>query len=507
MLEGSVGKGEQILIAQMWKDLAARAALPRSLDEVGFRTFSQFDEDGILLYIFSVIGITNRLAIEMAAGVGYESNTANLIVNHNFCALLFEGNPETASQCRRFYQDHRDTQWNVPVEVDQSWLTAENINQLIDAHGFSGEIDLFSLDVDGMDYWLLKNLTVVQPRVIVLEYNAIFESHVAMAAAYEPDFVAGEGRADGASLAAFDHLCKKMGYRLIGCNRNFLNAFYVQEKLAKDVFPEVSIEDCLRSNRYPWWKKGGTAYETWMRSRGNFPNWVEIPIDVEEESKTVTADSLPKIPVLPDHDEPRTPQEIEVLITKIRRQIRERNMGEERSSPRDTARDYQFGERLDFGSNGKGHQYLGTGWHVAEAAFTWSDSLHASLHFCLPVSKADLLLEITASGYTNSKINHQDVIIEINGIECCRLAISKKYTFSIIVPKSVHSLYEYLVVRFTCPNRASPSHFKKGTDPRVLGIALHSLAIRENEIHPVTRESKLESSKTNARNGFDQVKR
>ena len=63
VLAGTVAKGDQILIAQMWKDLAAKSALPRDLNEVGFRAFSQFDEDGILLYLLSVIGITNRLAI------------------------------------------------------------------------------------------------------------------------------------------------------------------------------------------------------------------------------------------------------------------------------------------------------------------------------------------------------------------------------------------------------------------------------------------------------------
>jgi hypothetical protein len=275
-LAGSVGKGDQILIAQMWKDLAAKSALPQSLDDVGFRSFSQFDEDGILLYLLSVIGIKNRRAIEMAAGVGYESNTANLIINHNFCALLFEGDQETAVQCRQFYANYQDTHWNTPVAVDGTWLKAENINQVIGAHGFSGEIDLFSLDVDGMDYWLLESLSVVQPRIIVLEYNGIFGADAAVTAAYEPEYAYREGHACGASLAAFDKLCKRKGYRLVGCNRNCLNAFYIQEQLAKNVFPEVRVEDCLLSSRYPWWKKGGASHDGWMQQYGNLPNWQAV---------------------------------------------------------------------------------------------------------------------------------------------------------------------------------------------------------------------------------------
>ncbi len=508
MLESSVGKGDQILIAQMWKELAARSALPRSLNEVGFRTFSQFDEDGILLYIFSVIGATNRHAIEMAAGVGYESNTANLIINHNFCGLLFEGDQETASQCAQFYRDHRDTTWNMPVQVHPTWLNAENVNREIEARGFSGEIDLVSLDVDGMDYWLLKSLSVVQPRVIVLEYNAIFESHVAMTAAYEPEFRAGEGRAGGASLAAFDDLCKKKGYRLIGCNRNCLNAFYVKERLAKNVFPEVRVEDCLLSSRYPWWKKGGVAFETWMRGDGSLPNWEKLSLDEETaDDKPVIGDSPSEIAPSSGSKDDELSQAVEGLITKIRSQIRKRDFDSKCASPENAATDYQFGERLDFGLNGNGRKHLGIGWHVSETAFTWTDALHAFLHFSPPVSKGDMILEFTAGGYTNSKIKHQDVTVTINGIQCGRVPISEKYTFSILVPRSACEANPQLQVRFSCPNSASPSHFKKGADRRMLGIALHSLVIRENDIQPAIQESKPEPSNALARNGYDQMKR
>jgi len=282
-----VGKGDQLLIAQMWRDLAAKPAfpqslfaakrtLPQTLDQAGFRAFSQFDEDGILLYIFALIGTTNRRAIEMAAGVGYESNTANLIVNHNFTGLLFEGNPDAAWLCEQFYAKYQDTHWNTPVVVDRTWLKCENINEVISKHGFAGEIDLFSLDVDGMDYWLLESLSAVQPRVIVVEYNGIFTADVAMTAAYEPNYSYQEGRASGATLAAFDKLCDRKGYRLVGCNRNCLNAFYVRKDLAPDLFPAVKVQDCLLSARYPWWQEKGSSYKAWMERNAHFPNWQTV---------------------------------------------------------------------------------------------------------------------------------------------------------------------------------------------------------------------------------------
>jgi hypothetical protein len=71
-----------------WK-LGAPGVLNHSeLIESGFRVFSQNDEDGILLRLFSHIGHTNRYVIEIGSNcsgsdVGIPENlSTNLIVNH-----------------------------------------------------------------------------------------------------------------------------------------------------------------------------------------------------------------------------------------------------------------------------------------------------------------------------------------------------------------------------------------------------------------------------------------
>jgi hypothetical protein len=55
-----------------------------SMKDVGFRKYSQFEEDGILLYIFSLIPPINRTCVEICAGKGSECNTANLMINHGW---------------------------------------------------------------------------------------------------------------------------------------------------------------------------------------------------------------------------------------------------------------------------------------------------------------------------------------------------------------------------------------------------------------------------------------
>jgi DNA-binding NtrC family response regulator len=40
------------------------------------------------------------------------------------------------------------------VEIRQAFVTAENVNGLVQDAGFSGELGVLSIDVDGVDYWL-----------------------------------------------------------------------------------------------------------------------------------------------------------------------------------------------------------------------------------------------------------------------------------------------------------------------------------------------------------------
>ncbi len=60
-----------------------------------------------------------------------------------------------------------------PPKLVHAWITTENINALLQAQGVVGEIDLLSLDMDGVDYWVWKAIKCITPRVVVLEYNPV----------------------------------------------------------------------------------------------------------------------------------------------------------------------------------------------------------------------------------------------------------------------------------------------------------------------------------------------
>jgi hypothetical protein len=83
-------KAPQIYLALYYKDLMTRNATLPSFDEVGFHCYSQFEEDGILLFIFSLIGAKTKMVVELCAGKGRECMATNLIINHGWNGFLFD---------------------------------------------------------------------------------------------------------------------------------------------------------------------------------------------------------------------------------------------------------------------------------------------------------------------------------------------------------------------------------------------------------------------------------
>ncbi len=252
------GKEAQLVIKNQYKALGRQDMSKYSFSEVGFRRYSQNTEDGILLFIFSLIGVTNKLVLEICAGDGIECNAANLIINHGWHAVLFDGDEERQQVGKTYYSKHPDT-FTFPPRFVHAWITRENINSLITENGVSGEIDLLSLDLDGNDYWIWDAITAVNPRVVVAEIQCIWGSDKAVTIPYAADFktkyINGFGVYSGASLPAFVKLAKKKGYRFVGLEKFGFNAFFIRQDIAPDLFPEADASIIEKVPFVQWAKK------------------------------------------------------------------------------------------------------------------------------------------------------------------------------------------------------------------------------------------------------------
>lgn len=263
-------KATQILLALHYRELALRNRPLPKLQDVAFRAYSQFGEDGILLYLFSLLGTTNKKCVEICGGSGYD-NTANLLINHGWTGLFFDGSHKHIQQGRQFYARCADTKvW--PPQFVHAWVTAENINSLLERQGYTGEVDLMSLDMDGMDYWIWQAIECIRPRVIVLEYNTALGPDLSLTIPYQANFTTNANNVSalrflgrrimntfiskpladridhyyGASLSAFVKLGQQKGYRLIGCERYGYNAFFVRDDVGADLLPTVKPADCFK---------------------------------------------------------------------------------------------------------------------------------------------------------------------------------------------------------------------------------------------------------------------
>jgi hypothetical protein len=220
-----------------------------NLSETGFRVFSQFEEDGILLAIFGIIGMKNKIFVDIGSGNGINSNCANLAINFGWNGLFIDGSKRNIQEGSIFYNRHPDT-FIFPPKFKQAFIQRENINQLIENEGFAGDVDLLSVDIDGNDYWIWDALNIISPNVVIIETHVEFGLK-SIVVPYDKDYFFPGKHPDyhGASPIAMNKLAIKKGYRLVGSNIFGFNTIYIKKELAVDILPTVSVEEILKHPR------------------------------------------------------------------------------------------------------------------------------------------------------------------------------------------------------------------------------------------------------------------
>lgn len=249
------GQGLRMLAAQRLRELYTEL-LPDAFPAGGLmqyesHVFSQGGEDGILLHIFSRIGVKNRTFIEFGAESGRECNTANLSINFGWSGLLMDGSEANVKLGRKFLNAHLGPRAD-DVKFIRAWITTGNIQKLIREHGVSDSTDLLSIDIDGNDYWVWKTIDIISPSVVLIEYNAAYGPTRSLTIPYDPRFRwkhnpqgLNRGFYFGASLTALTKLAKQKGYALVGCSSSGVNAFYVRRDLLGEGLIELSPEQAF----------------------------------------------------------------------------------------------------------------------------------------------------------------------------------------------------------------------------------------------------------------------
>ncbi len=208
------------------------ASLPLNIDfrKIGFKVFSQWDEDGIIQYLISKIPIENKTFIEFGVENYEESNTRFLLVNDHWQGMVMDACTDDI----RYIQTDR-IHWQFDLQAKCAWITRDNINSLLLEAGFSPDVGLLSIDINGNEYWIWESIQSVKPRIVIAEYNSVFGLQP-ISVPYKEDFDRTAAHHSnlyyGCSLAALCHLAQKKGYLFVGSNIWGHNAFFIRSDVA-----------------------------------------------------------------------------------------------------------------------------------------------------------------------------------------------------------------------------------------------------------------------------------
>lgn len=238
---------------------------PTRLNRYEKQVYSQGGEDGMLAEIFTRIGTTNCFLVEFGVGDGLKNSNSVYWLSQGWRGCWIEANAALVQKIKRRFATQIS---NEKLAVKHTRVTPENIGALFTAMNVPEDFDLLSIDIDGNDYWVWKALRQFKPRVVVIEYNALFPPPLRWVMKYKDSFVWDGTSHFGASLKSLELLGTSKGYNLVGCTLSGLNAFFVRADLCKDRFAEpYTAENHYEPPRYFLLRQVG-----YRRAFGEFEN-------------------------------------------------------------------------------------------------------------------------------------------------------------------------------------------------------------------------------------------
>lgn len=234
----------------------ARVVDPADPSTWEFSGFSQNGEDGVLDVLRSRLSESNRCFVEIGSGDGVENNTAWLLVAEKYAGLMVEGDPWLARRTGR-----NITPLSIGCECRNQFVSRESVAEVL-ARAPCADPDVFSLDIDGNDFHIMKAAFAAgfRPRIVVVEYNAVFGPQRSLTIDYQPDFVLAAADPHrlryGVSIAGWKAFFSTQGYRFVTVERCGVNAFFVDPAWFEPTFLDGVRGLGFAENRYQQWKFG-----------------------------------------------------------------------------------------------------------------------------------------------------------------------------------------------------------------------------------------------------------
>ena len=200
----------------------------KNLSDADYKVFSQTGEDGIIDYLLYSLNIKVPKFVEIGVGDYRESNTRYIFQKNCSKGLIVDKNKNLKKKVSKIVK-----LWKGDLTIIETTVTSENILYILNSNDFDNNLDVFSLDVDGIDYWILKVLPEKFSKIVVVEYNSIFGANLEVTIPNLNDFDRKKYHYSslcyGVSLQALVKLMNKKKYVFVGSNIACFNAFFVLE--------------------------------------------------------------------------------------------------------------------------------------------------------------------------------------------------------------------------------------------------------------------------------------
>lgn len=245
MLRNQIGQ-QNVLIGNLQAKIDRNH--DHSFQESEFQVFSQFGDDGLIQYLLRKIDFDSKTFIEFGVENYTESNTRFLLFNNNWKGLILDGSEQHMN-----FVKNEDFYWRHDLTAVAAFVDKDNINDLFVSNGFEGDLGILHIDIDGNDYFVWESISVVNPEVVIVEYNSVFGCEKPWSVAYDPKFIRGNYNSNnlywGCSLLSLCDLAEEKGYDFIGCNDGGNNAYFVRKDKMKNL-KKLSPSEGYRESKF-----------------------------------------------------------------------------------------------------------------------------------------------------------------------------------------------------------------------------------------------------------------
>jgi hypothetical protein len=138
-----------------------------NLSEYSYNVYSQFGEDGVIQFLINELKLTNRQSCEIGMRDILWSNTYNLVNHYNWYGFFIEKNELNITNSNSYV-----------IQKYVEPIGENSLDNILLTTNLDLNFDLLSIDIDGKDYHIWKNLKKYSPKIVIIEINPFLDINV-----------------------------------------------------------------------------------------------------------------------------------------------------------------------------------------------------------------------------------------------------------------------------------------------------------------------------------------